>query len=216
MILDFRVSGKHVIIVGGGKIGERKARAFVRKGAKVAVLSSEFSEGLEELARGGKIQLVQKVLSPDPKYLVRFIKRADVVIAATSDRALNSASLEAGKQVGALVYAADDPSRSDFSFPATTEVGPISIAVSTSGRSPIMAKLLCRKLARHLSEADVQFLELQAYARQLAKASIRNREVRHRFLQKIASDGTLYKLATEGKLELAKEMIRSLVEVEAA
>ena len=70
-------------------------------------------------------------------------------MAATDDKELNRKLVEKGRSIGAFVYAADDPNISDFSYTSLVNVeGIIQVAISTSGKSPIMARKIRINVSR--------------------------------------------------------------------
>ncbi|ESQ23286.1 MAG: FAD binding domain [uncultured Acidilobus sp. MG] len=58
------LSGKRVVVFGGGSVGTRRALEFARAGAKVTVVADRFSQELEVAARGGALELIRALLSP--------------------------------------------------------------------------------------------------------------------------------------------------------
>jgi precorrin-2 dehydrogenase/sirohydrochlorin ferrochelatase len=134
---DFR--GATVLVVGGGSVGARKARGFAGE-ADVVVVSPEFGD-----RQFGDVERVRA--APDPGDASDWVARTDptLVVAATSDEAVNAAFAEAAREAGALVNRADrsgDRESGGVVVPATVEDGPVTLAVSTSGRSPALSKHL--------------------------------------------------------------------------
>jgi precorrin-2 dehydrogenase/sirohydrochlorin ferrochelatase len=79
-------------------------------------------------------------------------KNPYIILAATNDKALNRRIADKGRQIGSFVYAADDPEYSDFSYMATINIEDMmQIGISTSGRSPIMARIIRLRAEKILS-----------------------------------------------------------------
>jgi len=135
-----------VLVVGGGSVGARKARRFAAE-AEVTVLSPEFGD-----RDFGGADLVRT--APGPDDAADWVARVDpaLVVAATDDADVNAAFADAAREADALVNradesesaSADDESRRVDSVvvPATAGEDPVTVAVSTGGRSPALSKYL--------------------------------------------------------------------------
>lgn len=128
------VSGKKCIVVGGGEVALRKVEALLGHGAEVTVISPELCSGLSALARQVKIQVIER------RYATGSLDGALMVIAATDDRQTNLAVAEEAKKAAVPVNVVDDPASSDFIVPSCLSRGDITIAVSTAGKSPALAR----------------------------------------------------------------------------
>jgi len=132
-------TGERVLVVGGGRVGARKARRFARE-ATVIVLSPAFAD-----AAFGGAALVRA--APGPDDVAVWIDRADpvLVVAATDDGALNAAVERAGRERGILVNRADrggDREPGDVVVPATVRDDPVVVAVATGATSPGVSRSL--------------------------------------------------------------------------
>ncbi|GGL25545.1 hypothetical protein GCM10009037_06440 [Halarchaeum grantii] len=141
LALDF--SEEAVLVVGGGPVGARKARRFARE-ARVIVLSPAFAD-----ADFGDAELVRTAADADA--LDDWVGRLDpaLVVAATDDADVNDAAVEAARSAGALVNRADhagDRAFDDVAVPATVRDDPVTVAVSTGGSSPALAKHLRERI----------------------------------------------------------------------
>ena len=131
------VTGRRCLVVGGGAVGLEKAGGLVACGARVTVVSPELHEGFREL---------------DVEWLERRYETGDLegmllVIAATSDRAVNEAVHRDAEARAMLCNVADVPDLCNFILPAVHREGPIAVAVSTGGASPALAKRLRSQIA---------------------------------------------------------------------
>ncbi|MFQ5822414.1 MAG: bifunctional precorrin-2 dehydrogenase/sirohydrochlorin ferrochelatase [Candidatus Heimdallarchaeota archaeon] len=212
MLIDLKLAGKTILIVGGGSVGERKAGKFLQANSKVIVVSESFTDGLKQLAQRGKVKLMKANFKADSSSIGSLILNSDVVIAATDNRKLNEdIAIEARKR-RVLVCAVDKPSISDFYLPATTRFGKIRIAISTGGRSPAMARILRKKLEEAITSEEVLQVELQHYARKLAKTHISNKKARRSFLYQIIQNSDINHLLKEGNFEEAKALAKQILE----
>ncbi len=192
-------------------MGERKARKFLRANPKVIVVSKSFTQGLRRLARGGKIELIKANFKADSSSFNSLVSNSDIVIAATNDSKLNEHIVIETKKRGILASAVDNPPMSDFYLPATTRFGKIRIAISTGGRSPVMARILRKKLEGAITGEEILQVELQHYVRELAKAHILDKEARRNFLYQMIDDSGIRQLLEEGDLEEAKTLAKQIL-----
>jgi precorrin-2 dehydrogenase/sirohydrochlorin ferrochelatase len=132
-----------------------------------------------------------------------------LVIAATDDKELNRRLVKKGRTMGAFVYAVDDPTVSDFSYASIINIEDVmQIAVSTSGRSPIMARRIRiraeRVLRRLIKKTDIEMAKLQEFARNAAKSKIDTVTERKQFLYSVEGNNDIQILLRENKIEEAR------------
>lgn len=136
--VSLKVQDAPCLVVGGGRIALQKTRALVKAGARVTVVSPDLSPSLKRLG---------------PKHLRRHFRASDVegaflVVAATDDPAVNRAVHQACVRRGVLVNVVDVPELCTFIVPAVVRRGPVTLAISTGGRSPGLAKAIRKDLER--------------------------------------------------------------------
>ncbi|RMG02333.1 MAG: bifunctional precorrin-2 dehydrogenase/sirohydrochlorin ferrochelatase [Nitrospirae bacterium] len=132
------ISGKLCVVVGGGEVGERKVSSLLEAGGRVRVVSPELTPHLDFLARSGKIEHVKKF------YEGRYIEGAFLVIAATSDMEVNRRVYEDARTLPVNVV--DVPELCTFIVPSTIRRGDLTVAISTSGVSPALARSIREEL----------------------------------------------------------------------
>ena len=210
MLIDLFIKGQKTLVVGGGNVGERKTLQLLDAGAEVTVVSKEFTEKLIELSRAGEIKIekidVEKGLSA-----TRIGFAPKVVIVSLDNQLLNRKVAKDAKANGALVCVVDDPAASDFAMPAVAKIGDIRVGVSTGGSSPAMAGVLRRRIEEMITESDVRMVELQKYARALAKQKIDSQEERSRVLRRIIDDTEVKKLLEKGLVDEAKRLAEKII-----
>jgi precorrin-2 dehydrogenase/sirohydrochlorin ferrochelatase len=111
--------------------------------------------------------------------------------------------------MGSFVYAADDPQFSDFSYTSIINIeGILQVAISTYGKSPIMARKVRIKLERILyriiKKSDIENTKLQEFARVAAKTRLKTTEKRKEFLYSLIRDKNIQCLINENRVEDAK------------
>lgn len=128
------------VVVGGGKVAARKVEGLLVAQAKIKVISPELSLELQLLADSGEISWL-----PRP-YQEGDVQDVFLVIAATDDPAVNRAVWAEAQRRGCLVNVVDDPAHSNFILPAVLQREDLSIAISTGGSSPALARRLRERL----------------------------------------------------------------------
>lgn len=137
------LEGKRTIVIGGGRVALRKIRSLLRSGASVTVISPEVIPAIENLSDSKRIRLLKR------NYRKGDLKNAFLVIAASSSRELHKRI--AGDFKG-LLNVVDDPELCNFIVPSVIRRGPLTIAISTSGASPAMAKAIRKEMEKLYGE----------------------------------------------------------------
>ncbi|MFZ0357328.1 MAG: bifunctional precorrin-2 dehydrogenase/sirohydrochlorin ferrochelatase [Nitrososphaeraceae archaeon] len=207
MIVDLNVNNKKVVVIGGGTEGLRKVHGLLDQGCEITVITSRLNKELRRMSHDRKIKLIKSRIK-DAKVLEKF-NDIFLILAATDDRQLNRKLVEKGRTMGAFVYAADDPPMSDFSYTSLVNIdGLVQVAISTSGKSPIMARKIRMKAERMLnkviSESDISNIILQEFARKMAKEKISTVKERKEFLYSLIKDKNIHYLLRSNKLGEAK------------
>ena len=142
VVLDLH--GVPVLVVGAGPVAVRKIAGLVAAGADVRVVAPEIDEQLD---RQGVVEVRERVYEPDDLDGVR------LVVTATGVEAVDAAVAADARARGIWVNAADQPADCDFILPAIARQGPVSVAVSTDGKSPALAARLRDRIASLLTPA---------------------------------------------------------------
>jgi siroheme synthase-like protein len=140
------ISGKKCVVIGGGQVAWRKVNTLLENNARVEVISPVICLEIQELAEKGKIRIQQKVYGPGD------LKGAVLAIAATDDPETNSWVTGEGREKGVLVNVVDDAGKSDFILPSCLQRGDLTIAVSTSGKSPALARKIRTRLEKQFGK----------------------------------------------------------------
>ena len=207
MIVDLNVNNKKAVVIGGGTEGLRKVHGLLDQGCEITVITSRLNKELRSMSHDRKIKLIKRRIK-DTTVLDKF-NDIFLILAATDDRQLNRKLVEKGRTMGAFVYAADDPLMSDFSYTSLVNIdGLVQVAISTSGKSPIMARKIRMKAERMLnkviSESDISNIILQEFARKMAKEKISTVKERKEFLYSLIKDKNIQYLLRSNKLDEAK------------
>ena len=138
LFLDIR--DRACLVVGGGKVGARKAKGLLAAGARVIVVSPEMDAAIEALLPDERLTLKRRA------YLPSDMAGAFLVIGATDHAELNRRIKKDAQAAKALCNVADQPQLCDFILPAVVNQGDLSLAITTAGKSPALAKRLRRQL----------------------------------------------------------------------
>jgi precorrin-2 dehydrogenase/sirohydrochlorin ferrochelatase len=207
LIVDLNVSQKKALVIGGGTEGLRKVHGLLDQECDITVITSRLNKELKKMSDDRKLRLIKKRVK-DVSILDEF-NNTFLILAATDDKELNRKLVEKGRSIGAFVYAADDPNISDFSYTSLVNIeGLIQVAISTSGKSPIMARKIRMKIEKMLhkiiNDSDISNIILQEYARKRAKQEIDTVKERKDFLYSLIKDKNIQYLIRSNKLEEAK------------
>ncbi|MCL6563025.1 MAG: bifunctional precorrin-2 dehydrogenase/sirohydrochlorin ferrochelatase [Firmicutes bacterium] len=150
-----------VLVVGGGQLAEEKCQAFIAASpGRLAVWAEEPNESIRQWAQAGALSLLSQ--PPGGDELAAF----HLVVLAHSDPAENARFAQFAKACRALVNVADDGQASDFLAMAQVRRGPLILAVSTSGRSPALARWIRRRLEEQFPPAWGEWTETLGRLRQ--------------------------------------------------
>lgn len=136
------LAGRRCLVIGGGAVALHKTRALIEAGATdIRAVALEFLPGFRKLAKKAGVRTARREFRPSD------MKGAQRVICATNNEALNAEAARTAPE-GALVNVVDRPALCNFIAPAIFRNGPITIAISTGGASPALAKKMRAQLAK--------------------------------------------------------------------
>lgn len=142
------ITGKKVIVVGGGQIALRRVRTLQKFGADIRVIAPELCGGFRELEDSGALKIERRA------YRSGDVEGADMVIAATDSPAVNCQVHQECKDQGIPVNTADDHRRCDFYFPSVVMTEEVVIGINSGGENPGKVKEVRREIEeKYLSGA---------------------------------------------------------------
>lgn len=180
--VNLKIENKKCVVVGGGKVAERKIKLLLEKGALVTVISPKITLLIEKLWRATKVNHLSVAYSPSS------LKDAFLVIAASNDRTVNSRVAKDANQLGILVNVVDSPAESSFILPAILSRGDLTIAVSTAGKSPALARKIKEDLALIYCEEYGDLIEMLAQARERIKRKYPDFQERKKIWKRIMEE----------------------------
>jgi precorrin-2 dehydrogenase/sirohydrochlorin ferrochelatase len=205
--------GKNVLVIGGGGVGTFRAKKFLNAGANVKVLSLEFSDELKELAKSGEVELIRGDVRDEGK-LDKLIRDSYLVVVALPFTDFNDKIVELAKKHKTLVNLANDAKRTEVVIPFEGEFEGIRFAVTTEGKSGIVARRVKDIFLRALEEDEeiVFFLKAMDHLKRYMKEKNIPIQLRMKLYFAVSGDERFRELVRSGKVELAKEWAEKLVE----
>ena len=203
MMVD--LAGRRCLVVGGGRVAERKVALLLEAGADVAVVSPVVTPRIADLAARGAIRLARRtVRSAD-------LDRAFLAFAATDDAEVNQGVAREVRSAGGLVNVADAPEACDFHVPSVVRRGDLTIAISTGGGSPALAKRLRQRLEATIGPEYAAFLAALRELRARAKEVIADPAERQALFRQ-AADSDLFEHAARGDKAAVAACISELLQ----
>jgi precorrin-2 dehydrogenase/sirohydrochlorin ferrochelatase len=194
------VSGRACLIIGGGRVAQRKADSLLESGALVTVIALEVSDKL--MAREGRGEIVLKKRAFQSGDTAAY----SIVIAATDQAEVNEAVYKEATALGAWVNVTDRPDWSSFIVPSVVRRGKLILAVSTGGASPSLAKSIARELeASYGTEYEI-YLDFLSELRLKVHSSVKDIEVRQQIFKR-ALDWDILGKIRDGSFERWKQKL---------
>ncbi len=158
LFLDIR--GAPSVVVGGGAVAARKTMSLLDAGAMVTIISPEVTEKIGELIDNNRVRHIKR------PFRAGDTRGASLVIAASSDRAVNERALEEARAANVPVNVVDDPGGSVFIVPSVIKRGGLTVAVSTGGRCPAMARKVRMEIEKTIGPEYGPMLEIMGRLRE--------------------------------------------------
>lgn len=186
------LSGRRVVLIGGGAVAIRKAQVLLDAGARLVVVAEQTSDALTALCTQHKAELIRS------KYSKQYIAEAILVVAATNNTKVNERVYRDCQELEVLCNVVDDPRLCDFFVPAVVKRGDLQIAIGTDGYCPAYAGHLRKKLEAVFMEDHGRFLsELESVRKQIIER-VANPAERKSLLGKLVDDKSFEYFKTNG------------------
>ncbi|MDL1956038.1 MAG: bifunctional precorrin-2 dehydrogenase/sirohydrochlorin ferrochelatase [Candidatus Desulfofervidus auxilii] len=202
ILLDLK--GKNCLVVGGGQVAWRKIKRLLDCGAKVKVVAREVLPELKEAIDKKNVIYLGK------EYKSEFLKDTFLVIGATDDEELNQKLSIEANNINILCNIVDQPEKCNFIVPSVVVRGDLIIAISTSGKSPALAKRLRLRLEKEFGEEYAHFLNLLGKIRDIIKKKIPDQKQREIIFAKLV-DSELLDYFKKKDLEAIKKYLKKII-----
>ncbi|CAN7386930.1 precorrin-2 dehydrogenase/sirohydrochlorin ferrochelatase family protein [Rossellomorea sp. LjRoot5] len=173
------VKDKQVMIIGGGKVARRKLSVFLEQGARITIISPEVVDEIRVLHEEKKIVWIKREVLPDD------VSKAFIVIAATNKRWVNE-KVKKYSEENQLLCVVDDGDCGNMQMVSFKQKGKLTIAVSTGGASPFLAKKLTNQLSQPFDDSFIEKLAIISSKRKEVKASDLSEREKRKLLEEIS------------------------------
>lgn len=191
------IENKNCVIVGGGRVALRKLEKLLPFNPKITVIAPDICD---EIKNNKSINILQR------NFIDSDIEDAFMVISATDDNSLNAHIFELCQNNNILINTVDDKEKCGFIFPALVKKDNLTVGISTSGKSPLYAKLLRKKIESSIDDKCDETIYILDKYRNLIKSEINSEENRKRAFEKILV------LCLENGNNIDEEEIKNIVE----
>jgi precorrin-2 dehydrogenase / sirohydrochlorin ferrochelatase len=211
VIIDLNLKGRNILVVGAGMEGAKRIKSLSKQDCKIIIISETVNESLYEIEGKNNPIIIMRRKIKDPNIIDEF-NDIFVVFASTNDPFLNKKIIARAKEKGILAYSIDDTSASDFFFTSIINIDEIiQVAISTSGKSPLMSKIIRDRIENAIKniigKKDTDNIKIQEFAREHARNYIENQHERKRFLYSIVDDQEIQELIAKNNIDKVKERI---------
>ncbi|MGM0903235.1 MAG: NAD(P)-binding protein [Bacillota bacterium] len=201
-----RLKKKKITVIGGGKVAERKINSLLQAEGNVVVVSPVVTKKIQTWVENNQLTWFKKEFEPAD------VTSSFLVIAATNKREINKQVAEAVNKFQ-LLNIVDDPDNSNFIVPSSFKQGNLTIAVSTSGSSPGLAKKIKSEIAQQFDETYAEYLEFLRACRDEVKQRVENPEKRRQVLKELLRD-EFFELTRTGQINERNIRFLSLLDDE--
>jgi precorrin-2 dehydrogenase/sirohydrochlorin ferrochelatase len=200
--MNMEMAGRRCLILGGGPVALRKAKDLVRAEAIVDIVAPEIELELQIMVEAGVLSWEKGIYRPS------ILGGQFLMICATDNPHVNERAAKRAKELGILVNAPAQPWLSDFTVPASFTRGQLTLAVSTDGLSPALAKAIRERLEMDYPPVFGTWLVELSELREELKNELPTPREREKFWR-LALDDELLDLVKEGKLDQAEAKIKN-------
>ena len=157
------LAGKKCVILGGGAIAQGKIAGLRDAGAVITLISPDATVGIQRAVQNGQVQWLEREYQPGD------LEGAFIAVAATNVWHVNREIYDEAERLGVLLNVVDDPDLCTFIAPSVVKRGPVTLAISTGGASPALARKLRETLADHPALEWADLADVLARARREIK-----------------------------------------------
>lgn len=172
---------KNVLVVGAGDIALNKIKLLLRSNAIINIIAKNICSEIKCLLAQNKVFWISQ------EFKIVYLENIFLVIAATNNTQLNQIIFEECNKLKILVNVVDDQSKCSFIFPSIIDRSPIVVAISSSGKAPVLLRLLREKIEALLPTRLGDIANIAGKWRKIVKKKFVNFLERKRFWEKLFS-----------------------------
>ncbi|PWK54254.1 siroheme synthase CysG [Pleionea mediterranea] len=200
-----QLRGRQCLVVGAGEVAARKIELLNQAGALITVIAKRISSTVEQMAQSSNnIQLIEDT------YSEHYLTKKWLVISATDDQALNQQIAEQAEQQQIFANVVDNAPLCSFITPAIIDRSPITIAISTGGKAPVLARLLRGRLESLIPAAYGRLAKLADKFRLRVKQTLTTGMQRKAFWEQ-AFEGDIAEKVFDNKHQQAEQQLTQLL-----
>ena len=207
--LSLKLKGQPCLVVGGGEVARRKIELLAAAGANVTVVARRFAPDVRRFCES------RGVVAERRSFAAADVADCLLVVAATDDADVNDEIARACARHRVLVNCVDDGERSTALFPAIVDRGPVTVAVSTGGASPTLARRLREAIEALLPAGTGRLATYLASRRRQIHGKLPDARSRQRFWDG-ALDGELAEAGARGDYARADAVLAAALAAPAA
>lgn len=198
--ISLNLSGRKCVVVGAGKVGERKIRGLIEAQARVFVIGIAASPQVQSWAQQGQITFARRA------FAVEDVAGAFLVFAATDDRKVNAHVVNTARARNILVCHSGG-GESDFTLPAVLNRGDLQLSVSSAGTSPRYAAMLRDWLAKHIPVEHADIVVLLGRLRDELKKQFPDDSAKRQEILRTLVNQTMMEAVQNGNIDQVKQRI---------
>ncbi|WP_372761265.1 siroheme synthase CysG [Pseudoalteromonas sp.] len=204
-----KLDNKPVLVVGGGEVALRKCRALLKARAAVTLVAPWFCDELTQLADEHAVTLI------DAAFTAAHLDGKMLVIAATDSDAVNNSVFELANARNVFVNVVDDQPKCSFIFPSIVDRNPITIAISSAGTAPVLARRLREKLETLIPQHIGPLATLVGSFRNKVKQRFTHFADRRQFWESVFDSSVVSKVQT-GDTKAAAQQLDAMLDAKLA
>jgi uroporphyrin-III C-methyltransferase/precorrin-2 dehydrogenase/sirohydrochlorin ferrochelatase len=202
--LFLSLQGRRALLVGGSEPAASKLDLLLSAGAAVTLIAETVTGGIAQLIDDGRISWAGRTFDDAD------LDGVSLVIVATADEAVQARVSQAAQARGLPVNVVDRPALSSFTMPAIVDRGSVTIAISTGGSAPALARKLRAEIERALPAAIGRLARFAEIFRAQVRRTLAEPRARRLFWDRVFS-GRIGELALAGdEIAARRELIRLL------
>ena len=203
--ISLNLANRQCLVVGGGRVAERKIKALLKAGGSVRLVSPNATDSLKAMAADGKIEWQQGTYDTNG---TDTLDGVFLVMACTNNRAVNAEVTRNAQAQQLLVLCADDPEAGNFQSAAQITRGDLVLTVVTGGGSPTLAAVLRERLEAEFGPEWAELVKIISRQREFVKTNSEE-AARKAAIGRVLDDGEIRRLLLAGDLEEAEARIRT-------
>ncbi|WP_273050107.1 siroheme synthase CysG [Pseudoalteromonas sp.] len=203
-----KLDNKPVLVVGGGEVALRKCRAFLKARASVTLVAPWFCDELKEHAHNNEVTLI------DAYFDESHLDGKMLVIAATDRDEVNNNVFELANARNVFVNVVDDQPKCTFIFPSIVDRDPITIAISSAGTAPVLARRLREKLETLIPQHIGPLATLVGGFRDKVKKRFKHFSDRRQFWEGVFDSSVVSKVQT-ADTQAAQQQLEQMLDAKA-